>query len=104
MFGEVDYFGTESLLMMLTFHEPTQQFRSYVFPSTAPEPIFCSGEFQGDRLVLVSQVVETLFGTQKLRFEFHFKTAGLNVDCDYWTPEGWQRLSRCQLIRHPESI
>lgn len=94
-YGQIPILGTESIHSLVTYSRKLECYRMWSFAASQEEPMLMRGEFDGSRLVFVSDPVEMVWGIERMRCSFAALGEGTVDHCaELWTIDGYQPYFR----------
>lgn len=92
-FASVPGFGPCSITALLGYSMSKGCYEMWLFSSGSEQPMHLSGDFQGDKLVLVSEPWNMSFGLQKFRITFSPFGESVEYLSETWSLEGYQKFN-----------
>lgn len=94
-FGQIPILGIESIHSLITYSRKMECYRMWSFASSHEEPMLMYGEFDGSKLVFVSDPVEMVWGIERMRCSFTALGEGIvDHSAELWTIDGYQPYFR----------
>lgn len=97
--------GPELVHSLITYSEELRCYRMWSYLQSAEDPMLMHGEFQGQKLVFLSDPTQMKSGIQKLRCEFSQVGEGIIEYCaELWTIDGYVPYLRATYSSSTQSI
>jgi len=102
-YGQIPGVGIETFMALITYTRAMGCYRMWIFTSSQEEPLYLAGDFVDGKLVMTADPMETLWGTQKVRFLLApCSDGGAEVRGEHWTIEGYEPFRH--VVFHHDSI
>lgn len=96
-FAEIPEYGVETFRALITYSETQRCYRMWAFAASQEDPLYMTGDFNGELLSFVSDPTQMVWGMQRLRFTFRpLVGGGYELLGDRWEPDGYAK--HCSVI------
>ncbi|HSI72536.1 MAG TPA: hypothetical protein VK934_05125 [Fimbriimonas sp.] len=99
-FAEIPGLGAETFRALITYSDKLECYRLWAFASSQEEPVHMTGEFNGRKLVFVSDPTNMIWGLQRLRYTFTaLRDGAVEMLGERWEPDGYAKY--CSIVYRP---